>query len=165
MDRTFLSEPLLQSEIKSALSGWEPSPQAATWRALVVSLRKNCFPCVFSMLEEQGMQGDVFLPDNTSEQKFILTRVSTHLSIRVGAHSRRFLWLHYGVDQDACDQYPETTTRHISVCMYLHVFCALKMKDLYHRQSIQQNTNISRENCIFLSKVFLIVHTTYAGAH
>ena len=103
----------------------------------------------------------LFLPDNTSEQKFILIRVSTYLSNRVGAHSRQFLWLLY-----ACDQYAETTARHISVCvMYLHVFCALKMKDLYHHQSIQQNTNISRENCIFLSKVFFIVHTIYAGVH
>ena len=87
---------------------------------------KECFPCVFSMLEERGMQGGVFLPDNTSEQKFILICVSTHLSIGVGAHSRRFLWLHYGADQDVCDQYAETTTRHISVCFYLHVFLCIE---------------------------------------
>ena len=71
------------------------------------------------------MQGCAFSAGYTAQQKFILTPVSTHLSIRVEAHSRRFLWLHYGADQDVCNPCAETTTRHVwcvcvSACVSVH---------------------------------------------
>ena len=57
LDGKFLSELLLQSGVNSALSGWEPSPQATSWWALegVVFLwRKRIFACDLSMLERNG---------------------------------------------------------------------------------------------------------------
>lgn len=69
------------------------------------------------------MQGCAFLLITLPEQKFILTHVSAHLSNRVGAHSRQFLWLLYGADQDACDQHAETTAGGTSQCVLRICMC------------------------------------------
>ena len=94
------------------------------------------------------MQGCVCLPDTFHSGGSFL-HLSTHLSVRAGADSRLFHWLHYGADPEACDQCAEKISRRVSVCVCARMcFCVLKMGALYHRQSIRHSTNISMTNCI-----------------
>lgn len=90
LDGKFPSELLLQSGVNSALSGWEPSPQATTWWALEgwFSFGGSVFClCLVHVREERGMQGCVCLPDTFHSGGWFL-QLSTHLSVRAGADSR-----------------------------------------------------------------------------